>query len=74
MKRRRWRWKRTRVIIEATIIGATVALLVILFAESRFDRQQDARLAVECVSAILIRRSRRGCAAALAGMLARAPQ
>jgi uncharacterized membrane protein len=50
MKRRRWRWKRTRVIIEATIIGTTVALLVILFAESRFDRQQDARLAVECVA------------------------
>ena len=42
MKRYKWRWRKTRVIIEATIIGATVALLVILFAESRFDRQQDA--------------------------------
>lgn len=50
MKRRRWRWKRTKVIIEATIIGTTVALLVILFAESRFDRQQDAQLTVECVA------------------------
>jgi hypothetical protein len=49
MKRRRWRWKKTMVIIEAAIIGTTVAVLLILFAESRFDRQQDAQLAVECV-------------------------
>ena len=49
MRRRRWRWKKTMVIIEAAIIGTTVAVLVILFAESRFDRQQDAQLAVECV-------------------------
>ena len=49
MKRYKWRWRKTRVIIEATIIGATVALLVILFAESRFDRQQDAQRAVEIV-------------------------
>jgi len=49
MKRRGWRWKRTKIIIEATIIGTTVALLVILFAESRFDRQQDAQRAVEIV-------------------------
>ena len=49
MKRYKWRWRKTRVIIEATIIGATVALLVILFAESRFDRQQDAQVAFECV-------------------------
>ena len=50
MKRRRWRWKKTRIIIEATIIGTTVAVLVILFAESRFDRQQDAQLIVERVA------------------------
>nr|WP_296751101.1 hypothetical protein [Thioalkalivibrio sp.] len=49
MKRRRWRWRKTRVIIEATIIGATVALLIILFAESRFDRQQDAQVVFERV-------------------------
>lgn len=49
MKRRRWRWKKTMVIIEAAIIGTTVAVLLILFAESRFDRQQDAQLAFECV-------------------------
>ena len=49
MKRRRWRWKKTRVIIEAAIIGTTVAVLVILFAESRFDRQHDAQRAVEIV-------------------------
>lgn len=49
MKRYKWRWRKTRVIIESTIIGATVALLVILFAESRFDRQQDAQRAVEIV-------------------------
>ena len=50
MKRRRWRWKKTRIIIEATIIGTTVAVLVILFAESRFDRQQDAQVIVERVA------------------------
>ena len=39
MKRGRWRCKKTKIIIEAAIIGATAALLIILFAESRFDRQ-----------------------------------
>lgn len=42
MKRGRWRWKKTRIIIEAAIIGSTVALLIILFAETRFERQKTA--------------------------------
>ena len=49
MARGRWRWKKTRIFIEAAIIGATAALLVILFAESRFDRQQQASVVVEQV-------------------------
>lgn len=42
MRRGKWRWKKTRIIIEAAIIGSTVALLIILFAETRFDRQKTA--------------------------------
>jgi len=49
MARGRWRWKKTRIFIEAAIIGTTVALLVILFAETRFDRQQQASVVVEQV-------------------------
>ncbi len=47
MKRGKWRWKKTRVIIEAAIIGTTAALLIILFAESRFDRQSHTGVAME---------------------------
>lgn len=43
MKRRKWRWKKTGIVIEAAIIGTTVALLIILFAESRFDRQENSQ-------------------------------
>ncbi len=49
MKRRRWRWKKAAIVIEATIIGTTVALLIILFAESRFDRQESSDLPLEYV-------------------------
>jgi hypothetical protein len=46
MKRGRWRWKKTKIMIEAAIIGVMAALLIILFAESRFDRQPHASVAV----------------------------
>ena len=47
MKRGKWRWKKTKVIIEAAIIGTTAALLVILFAESRFERESHTSAATE---------------------------
>jgi len=49
MRRGKWRWKRTRIFIEAAIIGTIAALLVILFAESRFDRQPQTSVVTEQV-------------------------
>jgi len=49
MRRGKWRWKKTRIFIEAAIIGTTAALLVILFAESRFDRQPQTSVVTEQV-------------------------
>jgi hypothetical protein len=47
MKRGKWRWKKTRIIIEAAIIGTTVALMIILFAETRFERHLGTSTATE---------------------------
>lgn len=41
MARGRWRWKKTKILVEAGIIGLTVGLLVILFTETGVDRQRD---------------------------------
>jgi len=54
MKRGKWRWKKTRIIIEAAIIGTTVALLVILFAETRFDRGSHPGVALEQAGSVCL--------------------
>lgn len=41
MVRGRWRWKKTKILVEAGIIGVTVGLLIILFTETGVDRQHD---------------------------------
>lgn len=41
MARSRWRWKKTKILVEATIIGLTAGLLIILFTESGVDRQRN---------------------------------
>ncbi|AHE99919.1 hypothetical protein [Thioalkalivibrio paradoxus] len=49
MKRGKWRWKKTKVLVEAVIIGLTAGLLIILFTESGVDRQRSAvGAALEC--------------------------
>jgi hypothetical protein len=40
MARGRWRWKKTRILVEAAIIGVTAGLLIILFTETGVDRQR----------------------------------
>lgn len=41
MARGRWRWKKTKILAEAGIIGLTAGLLIILFTETGVDRQRD---------------------------------
>jgi hypothetical protein len=41
MARSRWRWKKTKILVEATIIGLTAGLLIILFTETGVDRQRN---------------------------------
>ena len=50
MRRGRWRWKKTRIFIEAAIIGTTAALLVILFAETRSDREPQTSVVAEQIA------------------------
>jgi hypothetical protein len=42
MARNRWRWKRTKMLVEAGIIGLTAGLVIILFTEAGVDRQRTA--------------------------------
>jgi hypothetical protein len=37
----RWRWKKTKILVEAMIIGLTAGLLIILFTETGVDRQRN---------------------------------
>ena len=41
MRQGKWRWKRTRVLVEAIIIGLVIGVLIILFTESSVDRQRE---------------------------------